>query len=137
MRRLSLGRARINSTLPSLPRRFNFQLFWAPGDASGRIETTDHWTANGASVVDPPTGSLPLVLTPELTAKTQIFPAAGYRQRDTGSIGGQNSIGYYYSSTPAGVNIDGYDLRITSAYVNPAVLNSGYTVGGSIRCVRP
>ncbi len=106
----------------------------APVGSSGNY---NYWTANGGNSDNPGTASLPLVDTPELSVKTQIFPAAGYRQRDTGTMGSIGSTGYYWSGTPAGANIDGYDLRVSSSYVNPAVLNTGYTVGFSIRCVRP
>jgi hypothetical protein len=43
------------------------------------------------------------------------------------------SYGYYWSSSPVGVNA--YNLNFNSTAVNPA--NSGYRAGGfSVRCVK-
>ncbi len=130
----SLGKTRASTILPSLLRRFNFQLFWAPGDAEIYIQTTAHWTANGRNSTDPATASLPLKNTPELTAKTQILPAAGIRDQ-LGEIFIQGTDGFFNLSTPYSATI-GYDSSFYSTtYVSVRVWGTS-ECGFSIRCVR-
>ncbi len=69
----------------------------------------------------------------DVATESSIFlPAAGIRTTD-GSVYGQGSYGYYWSSTAHITN--GYSLNFDSTSVGPS-LNGNYTPGFSVRCVR-
>ena len=97
----------------------------------------NYWTANGASEEDPATGSFPLKNTPELTAKTQIFPAAGARlaSGDTALVGTDS---FFNLSTPLS-STHGYVFSFYPTVCVSVRTDSWATLiyGKSIRCVRP
>ena len=103
-----------------------------------------YWTANGwvsdldTDVNNPPTASLPVKNTPELTAKTQILPASGSRNV-SGAITNQGIGGYYLSGTSANIDTP-FVFRYRNTVLTPTFLSVDaytYTSGESIRCVRP
>ena len=118
---------------------------WAPGDweyrfyngapPAGYTGNYNYWTDNSQSETNPGTGSFPIVNTPELTAKTQIFPANGWRTT-SGTIGRQGSNGFYWTAT-LGNSTNGYFLWFSATYMIPVLANYPFANGHSIRCVRP
>ena len=68
------------------------------------------------------------------TYNANWFPTAGYRNFDDGSLGFVGSYGYYWSSSPCGVN-GGYNLYFSSDNVNPS-RNNRRAGGFSVRCVQ-
>ncbi len=80
------------------------RLFRAPGDLQIIIFTTDFWTDNGGvgNPANPPTGSLPLVDTPELTKFSQTLTTSGLRS-ESGSPSGLSAEGSFWSGTPYNV----------------------------------
>ena len=62
------------------------------------------------------------------------FPAAGYRNSNTGSMYNVGSYGSYWSSSPYNGN-DGYNLYFSSGFVNPSS-NYNRANGFSVRCVQ-
>jgi uncharacterized protein (TIGR02145 family) len=63
------------------------------------------------------------------------LPAAGYRNRSNGSVYGQGSFGYYWSSTAYSSSY-GHHLYFNSSSVHPSSYDNYYATGFSVRCVR-
>jgi hypothetical protein len=117
---------------------------WTNGGENYYLNNSEYnfWTPNGGTsnnASNPPTTALPVKDTDSLTAKTQIFPAAGFRHATTGPgiIVEQGSIGSYCPTTPER-SYYAYALNFREAYANPAYMGvfSAYASGNSIRCVR-
>ncbi len=111
---------------------------WAPGDADITLSnaTYNYWTANDQNATNPATISLPLINTLELTAKTQIMVAAGYRNYTDGPISGPGTTASYWLNTPAN-STTGYKFYTNNAYMYSVNVGGAYAEGLSIRCVRP
>ena len=117
--------------------------FWAPGDGEIIFSNTiyNFWTANGwvsgtnFDLANPGTGNIPLVNTPELSAKSLVIPAPGRRDQN-GTMGMQGNGWYSWPSTPMYAGGYYYHFSNTDQFL---VRPGGYQfVGGmSIRCVRP
>jgi len=68
------------------------------------------------------------------TYEENWFPAAGYRNSNTGSMYNVGSYGSYWSSSPDNGN-NGYNLYFSSGFVNPSS-NYNRANGFSVRCVQ-
>jgi uncharacterized protein (TIGR02145 family) len=65
---------------------------------------------------------------------TIFLPAAGYRYYGTGQVVGQNTYGFYWSSTSHSAT-DGGPLYFSATFVSP-LSYSPYASGFGVRCVR-